>query len=179
MEKASNYVVKNYRKDINDLFFSDTFFNTSARMLGNWKTIINLYINHEKNELIEDIFVKWNTSAGMFTSKKFETEQKCIAIKWVAFLLFASPADRYIDKIDSLLKKMTENFKNPNLDKKVKIQLLLLCWVLLIRLSEENLAESLWKLWPNLLTELINIFEGTREDEDGVQLVMEALKLVE
>lgn len=74
MEKASNYVVKNYRKDINDLFFSDTFFNTSAWMLGNWKTIINLYINHEKNELIEDIFVKWNTSAGMFTSKKFETE---------------------------------------------------------------------------------------------------------
>jgi len=74
MEKASNYIVKTYRKDINEMFFSDSFFNTSARMLGNWKTIINLYINHERNELIEDIFVKWNTSAGMFTSKKFETE---------------------------------------------------------------------------------------------------------
>jgi len=74
---------------------------------------------------------------------------------------------------------MTENFKNPNLDKKVKIQLLLLCRVLLIRLSEENLAESLRKLWPNLLTELIAIFEGPRDDEDGVQLVLEALKLVE
>ena len=74
MEKASNYIVKTYRKDINEMFFSDSFFNTSARMLGNWKTIINLYINHERNELIEDIFVNWNTSAGMFTSKKFETE---------------------------------------------------------------------------------------------------------
>jgi hypothetical protein len=70
--------------------------------------------------LIEDIFVKWNTSAGMFTTKKFETDMKCLAIKRVAFLLFASPSDRYVDKIDSLLKKMTENFKM-NLDKKVKV----------------------------------------------------------
>lgn len=181
MEKASNYIVKTYRKDINELFFADDFFNTSARMLGNWKTIINLYINHERNELIEDIFVKWNTSAGMFTSKEFETKEKSVAIKRVAFLLFASPPDRYIDKIDSLLKKMTENFKNPNLDKTVKIQLLLLCRVLLIRLSEENLAESLRKLWPNLLTELIAIFEAPRDKDDHLapQIVLEALKLVE
>lgn len=74
MEKASNYIVKQYRKEINELFFSDNFFDSTLRTLNNWATIINLYINHEKNELIEDIFVKWNTSAGMFTSKKFETE---------------------------------------------------------------------------------------------------------
>ena len=74
MEKASNYIVKNYRKEINELFFADNFFDTTARTLNNWATIINLYINHEKNELIEDIFVKWNTSAGMFTSTKFATE---------------------------------------------------------------------------------------------------------
>ena len=85
----------------------------------------------------------------------------------------------YIDKIDSLLKKMTENFKNTNLDKKVKIQLLFLCRILLVRLSEETLTESLRKLWPNLLTELINIFEGPRDDDDGIQLVIEAFKLVE
>jgi hypothetical protein len=93
MEKAHNYIVKNYRKEISEMFFSDSFFNTSARTLNNWATIINLYINHEKNELIEDIFYKWNTSAGMFTSKKFETTQKCIAIKRVAFLLYASEHD--------------------------------------------------------------------------------------
>ena len=179
MEKASNYIVKQYRKEINELFFSDNFFDSTLRTLNNWATIINLYINHEKNELIEDIFVKWNTSAGMFTSKKFETEQKCIAIKWVAFLLFASEPDWFIDKIDSLLKKMTENFKMTNLDKKVKIQLLLLCRVLLVRLSEENLTDSLRKLWPNLLTELINIFEGQKDDEDGILLLLEAFKLVE
>ena len=121
MDKAHSYIVKNYRKEISEMFFSDNFFETSARTLSNWATIISLYMNHEKNELIEDIFYKWNTSAGMFTSKKYETTQKCIAIKRVAFLLFASEPDRYMDKIDSLLKKMTENFKMQGLDKKVRI----------------------------------------------------------
>jgi len=51
--------------------------------------------------------------------------------------------------------------------------------VLLVRLSEENLTDSLRKLWPNLLTELINIFEGEKDDEDGILLLIEAFKLVE
>lgn len=179
MEKAHHYIVKNYRKEISEMFFNDSFFSTSARTLNNWATIINLYMNHEKNELIEDIFYKWNTSAGMFTSKKFETQQKVIAIKRVAFLLFASETDRYLDKIDSLLKKITEHFKMGNLDKKVRVHLLLLCRVLLLRLSDETLTESLRKLWPNLLNELVSIFEAPRTDEDSVELVMEAFKLVE
>ena len=73
MEKAHSYIVKNYRKEISEMFFNDNFFQTSARTLSNWATIINLYMNHEKNELIEDIFYKWNITAGMFTSKKYET----------------------------------------------------------------------------------------------------------
>lgn len=66
-----------------------------------------------------------------------------------------------------------------NLDKKVRVHLLLLCRVLLLRLSEETLTESLRKLWPNLLNELVSIFEAPRTDEDSTELVMEAFKLVE
>ena len=181
MDKAHNYIVKNYRKEISDMFFDDRFFKTSARSLNNWSTIINLYMNHEKNELIEDIFYKWNISAGMFTSKQFETSQKCIAIKRVAFLLFASEPDRYIGKIDQLLKKMTENFKTQNLDKKVRIHLIFLCRVLLLRLTRDSLTDSLRKLWPNLVNELVNYFEEARdeEDEDQIKLIVESLKLVE
>ena len=73
MENAHNYIVKNYRKEVAEMFFDDEFFKTSSLALRNWTTIIHLYMNHEKEELIEDIFYKWNTSAGMFTSKKFET----------------------------------------------------------------------------------------------------------
>lgn len=137
-------------------------------------------MNYEKNDLIDDIINKWNTSAGMFTSKGFETKQKCTAIKRVAFLLYSSEVDKYIDKIDLLLKKMTENFKMSHLDYKVRIQLLLLCRIILLRLSHENLVESLRKLWPNLLNELINILEmKVDEKDDSCALLDEALKLIE
>lgn len=180
MEKAHHMLVKTYRKQIAEIFFSDFFFDSSSRSLNKWSIIINLYMNYEKNDLIDDIINKWNTSAGMFTSKLYETKQKCTAIKRVAFLLYSSEYDKYIDKIDLILKKMTENFKQSHLDYKVRIQLLLLCRIILLRLSHENLVESLRKLWPNLLNELINIFETQDlEGEDGCSLMMEALKLIE
>jgi len=166
MEKAHHLLVKTYRKQISEIFFSDYFFDASSRALNKWSIIINLYMNYEKNDLIDDIINKWNTSAGMFTSKLYETKQKCTAIKRVAFLLYSSETDKYIDKIDLLLKKMTENFKMSHLDYKVRIQLLLLCRIILLRLSHENLVESLRKLWPNLLSELINILETPDLDSD-------------
>ena len=180
MKNADKILVKTYRKQISEIFFSDYFFDASSRALNKWKTIIEYYMNHEKNDLIDDIINKWNTSAGMFTSKLYETKQKCTAIKRVAFLLYSSSTDHYLDKIDLLLKKMTENFKMSHLDYKVRIQLLLLCRIILLRLSHENLVESLRKLWPNLLNELINILETNDiKNEDGCGLTLEALKLIE
>jgi hypothetical protein len=180
MKVADAILVKTYRKQISEIFFSDYFFDASSRALNKWKTIIEFYMNYEKNDLIDDIISKWNTSAGMFTSKLYETKQKCTAIKRVAFLLYSSSTDHYLDKIDLLLKKMTENFKMSHLDYKVRIQLLLLCRIILLRLSQDNLVESLRKLWPNLLNELISILETNDvSNEDGCALILEALKLIE
>ena len=45
------------------------------------------------------------------TSKETENKQKIIALKRVSFLVFSGDVDQYIDKLDLLLKKMTEGFK--------------------------------------------------------------------
>ena len=53
----------------------------------------------------------------------------------------------------------------------------------MIRLNNQVLTESLRKLWPHLLNELICIFEVDRElmlkDKDNENLTIEAIKLVE
>ena len=74
MEKAHHLIVKNYRREITEIFFSDEFFNCSRGALRKWSTIINLYMTHEKADLIEDIISKWNTSSGLFTSKDWENK---------------------------------------------------------------------------------------------------------
>lgn len=47
----------------------------------------------QKNEVFDDLVYKWNTQAGVFTSKDFEIKQKCIALKRVAFLVYSGDLD--------------------------------------------------------------------------------------
>ena len=110
------------------------------------------------------------------TSKDFEIKQKCIALKRVSFLVFSGKSDQYDDKLDILLKKMTEGFKTNKRYKNLRIQLFLLTRVLLLRLSTNTLTDALRKLWPHLLNELVSIFEDTQLD---VALTFEAIKMIE
>ena len=51
----------------------------------------------QKIEVFDDLVYKWNTVAGVFTSKEFEIKQKCISLKRIAFLVFAGDMDQYED----------------------------------------------------------------------------------
>lgn len=97
-------------------------------------------------------------------------------MKRVAFLVFSGDQDQYDDKMDLLLKKMTEGFKTNKKYTELRIQLFLLTRVLLLRLHANTLADALRKLWPHLLNELVSIFEDTSSD---VALTFEAIKTIE
>lgn len=82
------------------------------------------------------------------------------------------------------MKKMIEVFKqSKKVELKQRVFLFFLTRVLLIRLNSQVLTESLRKLWPHLLNELICVFEVDKEqmkkDKDNENLTIEAIKLVE
>ena len=54
---------------------------------------------------------------------------------------------------------MAEGFKNASKDKGMIKELFLLSRILMLRLSSRKLAESLQKLWPHLLGELVYVFD--------------------
>jgi len=112
MDKANLFLVKPYKREISDIFFHDNFFQMSRRTLRKWCKIINHFMmDQQKTEVFDDLVYKWNTQAGVFTSKEFEIKQKCIALKRVAFLVFAGDLDQYEDQLEMLLKKITHGFK--------------------------------------------------------------------
>ena len=108
--------------------------------------------------MFDDLLFKWNTQAGLLTSKDTENKMKENALKRVSFLLFSGSVDQYDDKIDILLKKMTEGFKSTTKNPRLQTQLFLLTRVLLLRLHTNTLTDALRKLWPHLLNELETIF---------------------
>ena len=111
MDSANMYLVKRYKPEISEIFFSDTFFQMSRRNLRKWCKIINHVISDHKDAVFDDLLYKWNTQAGLLTSKETENKQKIIALKRVSFLVFSGNVDQYDDKLDQLLKKMTEGLK--------------------------------------------------------------------
>jgi hypothetical protein len=136
MDVANLYLVKRYRQEINDLFLSDNFFQMSRRNLRKWCKIINHFISDHKDAVFESLLYYWNTQAGLLTSKETENKQKVIALKRVSFLVFSGNVDQYDDKLDLLLKKMTEGLKMSTTKKlpELQRQLFLLTRVLLLRL---------------------------------------------
>jgi hypothetical protein len=78
---------------------------------------------------------------------------------------------------------MIEVFKQgAKSDIKQRLFLLFLTRVMLMRLNFNTLTETLRKLWPHLLNELISVFEVKETqimDADTTDLTIEAIKLVE
>ena len=61
MDKANQLLVKPYKREITDLFFSDNFFQMGRRTLRKWCKILNHFIIDQKNEVFDDLVYKWNT----------------------------------------------------------------------------------------------------------------------
>ena len=104
-------------------------------------------------------------------------------MKRIAFLIFSCDDDDFLNQLDQLMKKMIEVFKQKQRsDVKQRLFLFFLTRVLLIRLNFQSLTETLRKLWPHLLNELISVFEvkkGETMDKENTDLTIEAIKLIE
>jgi hypothetical protein len=179
MDTASQYLIKRYRQEISDLFFNENFFLMSRRSLRKWCKIINHFISDHKDAVFDDLLYKWNIQAGFLLNKDSEEKIKENALKRVAFLLFSGNVDQYDDKLDQLLKKMTEGLKASKKIPKLQTQLFLLTRVLLLRLQTNTLTDALRKLWPHLLNELETIFRTSPSNGNTNKLVIEAIKVVE
>ena len=129
----------------------------------------------------------WNVQGGIFTNQSMVNVAKCYAMKRIAFLIFSCEDDDFQNQLDQLLKKMIEVFKqrqknDTKSDMKQRLFLLFLTRVMLIRLNFQTLTETLRKLWPHLLNELISVFEikdQALQEKENTDLTIEAIKLVE
>lgn len=180
-ENASKYLIKRYRQEIQEFFFNENFFLMSRRSLRKWSKIINHFISNSENKdaVFEDLLNKWNIQAGLMVSTDSMEKIKENALKRVAFLLFSGNVDQYDDKLDQLLKKMTDGLKALKKIPKIQTQIFLLTRVLLLRFYTNTLTDPLRKLWPHLLNELETIFRNSPSNGNTTKLVIEAIKVVE
>lgn len=112
---------KMYRQEITGMFNSDNFFLLSERTLRKWQQIMRNFMS-VNNEMFEELLLKFNRVEGIFTTKKWEIQQKSLTFKRLAFLVYSNQTSTFEDQqLDTLLKKMTEGFKNTSKDREFTI----------------------------------------------------------
>lgn len=89
-------------------------------------------------------------------------EKQSDVFRRLSFLIFSTSKDQINEQLDPLLKKMADSFKAPKKEKSFVTSLFLLSRILMLRLGSRKLAESLKRLWPHLVAELIKVFEETQ-----------------
>lgn len=125
------------------------------------------FIDGKPDEMLEYQMEKWNITGGLFADNRKLVIAKCYAMERIAFLVFSCVNDDFEMQLDYLIKKMTDIFKLGNKsDIKERLFLIFLTRTLLLRLNFGTLTETLRKLWPHLLNELISIFEVGVENMD-------------
>ena len=179
----SETLYKQFKTDVCNLFYQESFFLMSERTLRKWQIIMRHYLARDQGSqgLFEELLLKYNRAEGLLVSKKWELAQKSLTFKRLAFLVYSSNVDEHSfdEQLDHLLKKMTEGFKSTAKDPEMRMQLFLLSRIIMLRLTSAQLAEALRKLWPHLLAELVSVFDVEPGQKRDYRLTIEGIKIVE
>ena len=85
---------KSYKKEITEMFNSDNFFLLSERTLRKWQQIMRNFMS-VNNEVFDELLQKFHKVEGLFVSKKWEIQQKSLAFKRLAFLVYSSQSNSF------------------------------------------------------------------------------------
>ena len=85
---------KQFKGEVTQLFYQDSFFLMSERTLRKWQIIMRHYLNRNP-ELFEELLKQFRAAEGLFVSTKREVAQKSLTFKRLAFLVYSSNIDSF------------------------------------------------------------------------------------
>ncbi|EGR31419.1 n-terminal domain protein [Ichthyophthirius multifiliis] len=169
-------LVKEFKKNILEIFNQDNFFSCSKRTLQYWGEIINIIINTEKNDLFMNYLNKVTLNSSFFSKEEKENKKRIKAFKRVCFLIFYGKKDQYLEKLSNLLDKISEVIKNSeSIHPQLLILILFAFRIIIIRLSTSNMNQLFINIWPMLLGLLIQISKNSK----NINLLLAGLKIIE
>jgi hypothetical protein len=154
--------IKFWKREAWTFFMEQQFFQITPPSLQLWQQIIHTLMSLEADLFLE-LMGKFThgVSTGIFLSKEQETLEKRIAIKRLAFCIFAAPPDYYFPKLPSIQEKLVEVLKqSPPLLQADAINCIT---VIVLRISSKYLGN----FWPIILHELVVVINV---DENSFRL---------
>jgi hypothetical protein len=178
LDTARSFLIKDFKKNILDIFNGNDFFKCTKQTLKYWSKIIDWVLSNDKSDLFSEFLNKVSSFAILF-NRDAETKQKIKAFERICFVIYSGEKDKYQDKLFILLEKMGEVIRNAESSHPSLLILILFCIrILILRLSSVTLNDLFRNIWPILLTLLIQVF-NKKNTQKNPNLILAALKLIE
>lgn len=182
--QAPQLYTKEFKKNILEIFNKDDFFSCNKQILRYWSKIINWIEEDPQNDLFSEYLSKVTLSSSFFSKEHTENKRRIKSFNRICFIIYSGSKDFYTKKLHQLIDKISEVIKNAETAHPSLLVLILFCIrVLILRLSSKNLEELFSKIWPMLLTLLLQIFSpqrvGQKQEIKNTNLLVAGLKLIE
>ncbi|KAM3142079.1 hypothetical protein pb186bvf_005733 [Paramecium bursaria] len=182
LKKSKEPLANEFRKQILDIFYSVDFFRCQRRTLQYWKNIIDWIA--DKGDLLQEQlgnnqnFLVQGLS-NLFQSKSAEIYKKINGFARICFIIYSGGVDKYTQKITNLIDSILIMIKDvKNQDPTVMLLIIFCLRILILRLSPESLNQLFRKIWPSIISMLMQIFDKRRYNQHP-QVLQAGLKLVE
>jgi hypothetical protein len=176
-------LVRAVRKQLLDFFTANDFFmslGSNRFALKHWSRVSSqlvLYCYYERSELVNELISK--IPSGVFVSKHNEKTQTAKILRTVGLMVYGGAVDDFAGCIFSLAEKLIEWLKDFN--GSLLPLVLLTIRVLVFKLSPAVLTELWPRIWPHLMSEMLEILTAYHASSSprNCQLVLACLKLLE
>lgn len=180
---AGGVLVRAVRKQVIEFFLANDFFallGSNRFALKHWSRVSNqlvLYCYYERSELVSELLGK--IPSGVFVSKQTEKTQTAKVLKVLGLMIYGGAVDDFAGCIFILAEKLIEWLKE--YDGNLLPLVLLNFRILVFKLSPGLLSELWPRVWPHLMSEMLEIFASYRNSSTPkqCQLVLACVKLLE
>ena len=162
-------------KDIFINYLNDPiFFQTTPKMLRNWREIISISVKHYP-DLLSDLI---KSIGGGFLSLGSSDEDKIKTLRRISFVIYSCERDTFAKEFEVIKSKVKDLLGSDNKNSKLKDEIFLMMRVLFLRFSHDGVMKMIRDLWPIIFTELIQNIEDPKRNKD-LDLVIESFKFIE
>ena len=173
--KENPNIITLYGKDMFVSFLNGpSFFDSTAKMLRNWRKIISSTIECYP-ELLSDLFKAIDTG---FLFIKGKDKDKINTLRRISFVIYSCKRDTFGKEFEDIKSKAKELLSDNEENIKLKDEIFLMMRVLFLRFSHEGVMKMIKDLWPIIFMELLQNIENEKRNKD-VDLVIESFKFIE
>ena len=153
---------------------SQTFFNTTLKILVNLKKFISCFVEFCPEILSE--LIK-NTNTG-FLFLSGSDEDKIKTLRRISFVIYSCEKDKFRKDFDNIQEKAKQYLTSYKGNNKLEAEIFLMMRILFLRFSHEGVMKMIKDLWPIIFTELIENIKN-KERSQNVNLLIESFKFIE